>query len=992
MGNIATHAFRKKIPLPLVKTVDILADATHPAMAKFKIVLSLQAVKMEDSRPFGLFVALINNERVLKYMKKNPRAMRYLISNKVTPGADKYMIKKYIGMEDFITDGKIKHIINKREGTGVVVRDVPIDIDIYPSEDQNLWIFCVAYEMDNENGSAKIVGTGGNKKFSIGEPIVEPIMVNGSPPVTTHLYLLNEDDEKYGRKGDAWVGPVHRVGKRYYPGQFRSHDLPRLRRTKVSNQKIKDLRLLQTIEDLDLDNFVVNMRNINKTNFKNYERVKELLGKKYFSRLRYSRSSTGDFKLFFSMDYDAFIDDNCKFAGLFTNKASLKSCYAINEIVVFRSRVNRGSEGSALVDDIVVEKDNMFQEPPRMIGSLKKGNVGLLDVDNNKFLNFLISDPSMRKEDINKFQYTVHFEFEDRSAHVLKKIVQRLRKDFAEFESFMSKFEGLGKKNFDVEEYLRVNAKVIKTDDSWLKLMNEFLASIWFIFGSAGFGGQSPILWKKNLTTMVNPMSATEKTLGEFTETIKDYISDLTRLVEASAVGRSSKKFSARSSISKGNNLIRRIKFVHTPRVVTKSAENGIGFDYLGIGRYVKEGRVGLPQMSYDACNQRLGIELNKYQVANPNSTSVNKYGFLSPQKIHTPYEIQDTSADHLELADGLVILESRKNPSIHQFTANGPVGEDSIKIAAMTSIMGSAGIIIEPLLTPLSDFVESRKAPAEEQNEVPASDYFDPTTFPISNQYIENQVSGSDEATFARMQAMQRKVKALESDLAERLTDGVARNFVPPRVRRTNYIRGSLALTRLNEDRNAFEDLNSFERDINYNSIVRLQVLEGYRDDDVRRPRWGTLTQTRFNELKADGSTVICRLKRCPSVTYPGSSYRLGRFNYLFILGDEPDSQDEVIKTSYRKRYDYYLRRLRRLNTSWTTNINRAAANYGAEYYTPSTMIFDAKWPVRKAIGLKKSKKSRRKALRLARGRPQVSTRRRTTRRGTTRTRRGRY
>jgi len=969
MGNIASGAFTKTIPLPLIKTVDLFSDPVHPLMTKLKITLSLQLAKIESASPFGLFVALITDAALLEELKNNSKTLRYEIVNKKTPSTKHAMIKQYIGVEDFVTDGKIKHIINNRDGIGVVVRDIPLEMDIYAKEDQDLWIYCVAYEMDNDQGNVKIVGSGGNKKFTIGEPVIEPIMLKGVPPATTHLYLLEEDEKGYGEKGEVWVGPVHRYRNKYYPGTQRNDELPTLRRTKVSNQKIKDLRLLQTIEDLDLDNFVVNMRDVNRQNFKNYERVKNLLGKRYFSRLRYSRSSTGDFKLFFSMDYGAFINDNCRFAGLFTNKGSLKSTYAINEIVVFRKRVNKGSAGSELVDDIVPTKINMFEEPSRMIGSLKKGNVTLLDVDNNKFLNFLISDPSMKKEDVNKFQYTVHFEFVDKSAWVLKKIVKRLQEDFTDFESFISKFEGIGKKNFDVEEYLRVNAKVIKTDDSWLKLINEFVASIWFIFGSAGFGGQSPILWKKNLTTMVNPMCATEKTLGEFTETIKDYISDLLRLVESSVVGRSDKKFNARSSISKGKDLVRKIKLTHEPRVVTKSAENGIGFDYLGVGRYVDETDTGLSHLSFASCNERLGGEIRKYQVTNPNSLSINKYGFLSPQKIHTTYEVQDTFAEHLELADGLVILESRLNPSIHSFTSQGPVNEPSIKISLMTSIMGSAGITVEPLTVPLSDYVEGRKDPASEQTQADSSDYFSPTEFPVDDEYLLNQASGSSEVTFAALQAQKRKVKALESDLAERLTDGVAQKFTPPRIRRTYYIRGSLALAKINEDREAFKDLNSFERDINYNSIVRLQVLEGYTDDDIRRPRWRTLTQGRFNELNKEGSTVICRLKRCPSVTYPGNNYRLGRFNYLFILGAEPDSQTDVIKTSYKKRYNYYHRRLTRLNKSWTTNINRGAANYGAEYYTPSAMIFKPKPPPpSRFIGLKKSKKSKRRRLRIGR------------------------
>jgi len=971
MGNIATSAFTKTIPTPLVKTVDLLAFAGGADKIRINIVLSLQLAKIEEASPFGLFVAFVNDLQTLNELKNNERTLRYEIANKVTPSTKHAMLKRYIGVEDFVTDGKIKHILNNDDGTGVVVKDIPIGLGFYPKEDQNLWIYCVAYEMANDQDNVKVVGSGENKKFSISDPVIEPIMLNGVVPVTTYLYWLAESDKNFGKKGEVWVGPVHRRGRRYVAGKESwTRRGPTLKRTKVSNQKIKDLRLLEHLEELDIDNFVVNMRNISKKNFRNYERIKQSLGKRYFGQRRYSRSSTGDFKILFSMDYDAFINDNCKFAGLFINKESLKSCYGINEVVVFRERVNFEAAGSNLTDDIVVKRDDMFQWSPKMIGSLAKGNIKVLDIDDDTFLDILINDVSMKDEGPNKYQYTVNFEFVDKSARVLTKIVRRLQRDFAEFESFMSKFEGLGKKNFDVEEYLRVNAKVIKSDDSWLKLINEFLASIWFIFGSSGFGDQNPITWKKNLTTMVNPMSATEQTLGEFTETIKDYIADLQRIVEEAVVGQSDKKFNVRSGISRGNNLVRKIKLTYEPAVVIKSAANGIGFDYLGIDRFVEESDTGLSRLSFDELNGRMFNEMNKYQVQNPNALSINKYGFLSPQRIHTPYEIQDTFADHLELADGLVILDSNLNPGMNEFTSEGPVGEEAIKVSLMTTLLGSAAITLEPLPSDLTSFIEGRKDPEEDELDSDSDDYFDSTTFSVSGEYLENQASGSSQVAFARLQAQERKIKALESDLAERLVDGVAQKFIPPRIRRTQNIRGSLALAKINEDRDAFKDLNSFERDINYNSIVRIQVLDGYRDGNIRRTRWRTLTQNHLNELKEEGKSVICRLKRCPSVTSPGNLYRLGRFNYLFVLGDHPASQDEIIKTSYKKRYNYYYRRLTRLDNSWTTNINRGAANYGAEYYIPNSMIFKLKRPPPPPPAIKKSKKSKRKKLKRSRAR----------------------
>ena len=931
--------------MPFIKNVDILSDEADPRITKIDITISLQSVKSFESQtmqPFGLFVALVNDGATLKMLKNNEMALRYEIANKTTPATESSMLKRYIGVEDFLSQGKIKHIINERDGTGVVVKDIVVGMDIIIKEEQNLWAYCIPYQMDNKDANVNIVGAANSHKFDIGTPTIESILINGLPPAHTYLYWLRHDVEGYGKRGDIWPGPVHRKGRRHMAGMWHTRKKhPRVRRTKISNQKIKDLRLLQTIEGLDVDNFVVTAQSINRKNFRNYRRVKRMLGRRYFSRLSYARNTSGKFNMVFSFDYDAFIDDNSKLSGLFLNKGSLKSCFKVEDVTVHRKRRNYVSEGSKLCPDAIPEDVALRRHSPRYVGSLRKGGVSTMNMEgNNKFVNFVIGDNTIRKEPLNRFVYDVNFEFTDNTAAILDRITRRLQKKFTAFESYISKFEGAGQKNYDIEEYLRVNARVIKSDNSWLSLINEFVASIWFIFGAEGFGDQSPILYKKNLTTMVNPMTATEKTFREFTELIQDYIGDLRRVISQATVGNSGKKFSARSKVSRRSNLVRKIKYKHRPRPVTKHLENETGFDYLGATKFLNETLGGLSSISYDNIERRFDFELNKYRVNNANVININKVGFLSPWSINTPYEIQETFQDHLELADGLVILDNKQNPSIAQFVSDGSLGETKIKISKMTSILGSAGVTIEPMHNDMQAFIEENKAPSEEENSASPTDYLSPN-FMNDNQYLTTEVSGSEEFRVEHLQSQQLMVKVLESDLAERMVDGVGRNFMPPRIRRTRYIRGSLALAKINQNKEEFLDLNSFERDIFYNSLTKVQVLTGYRHDNIRRPIWRTLTRGMISESREAGTSLICRLKRCPSVTVPGNKYYLSRYNYIFILGSGFTAQNEILNTSYKRRYIYYLRRMRRLDKSRTTNINRGAAYYGAEYYVSDAMVF---------------------------------------------------
>jgi len=952
MGNIATKAFESPIPLPLVKSVEILGTADDTTMAQLKINLSLQSIAKEDGRPFGLFVALINDESVVNNLKDKESALRYEIANQNSPATKSSMIKKYIGIEDFVTDGTIKHVTNKDTGAGVVTREVPINVDIYLTEEQDLWLYCVAYELDSESSDLNKAAIPRSKRFQVSSPVIETIMTRGKASSTTYLFTLAASSEEVGERGDVWPGPVHRQGADYYAGQRPGEGgrSPKLIRTLVSNQKVRDLRLLKAVESLNLNNFVSNAENVNKTNRRNFERFRQTVGKRYFSRLHYSRTTSGEFKLWLAMDYDAFINDHCRLANVFTNKASLRSCYSVSNITVFRHKRSRPDEGSKLASQLTAEDQSKTFESPVAIADLQKGNIVPFDTANDNFVNFLINDTKMKENEINIYEYTLNFEFVDHTAVAISNVVQGLQSCLTEFQAFMSNFEGLGKKNFDIEEYLRVNAKVIKSDDSWLKLINEFLSSIWFLFGQDGFGEQSAEVWKKNLITMINPMSATESSMQRFVEVIKGYVNDLDYLISASPTGRSEAKFNARSTLGTTQNLIKRIEYTHIPRRVLKNTENSVGFDYLGAGTLSSEPAHGFPTISSEAFITRINRELNKYGVGNPNVPEINKFGFLSPYNIYTPYEVQSVGRSGLELSDGLVMLDNNVNPGINLFASDGAVADLDVKLAKMQGIQGSAGITMQPLRENLGSFVDSRKRPAIDQKTSPALDYFAPSASAEIGPN-ESRISASSDSPISSLQFNRSLVRALEGPLSEKLLDGVSQDFRPPRPTRTTFIQGSLALARVVQNAVEFLNLNSFERDINYNSLRRVEFLDGYERNDIRRPNWSTLSQGRLKEMEESGGTILCRLKRCPPMTSPGNSYELPPFNYLFTIGQDFLEKPQMVKPTFNMRQRSYHRRLQSLDKSPVININRPEADYGAEYYSSPGMVFATFIPPKPAL-----------------------------------------
>jgi hypothetical protein len=934
MGNISSTIFNNPLPAVLVKEVLLRGDQTNRAITKIDIKLTLQNMKLEDGEPFSLFVALVTDRDALAALQKNPSALQYEISTPNSPSVKTgRMLKKYIGVEDFFVDKKIRHLLNTRDGAGVTTKEISVGMDIFATQNQDLWIYCIPYQ-SSKGADDKVKQVIGKHRFQFGAHVVEPIFAGGAPPTTTYLYTLAQGGRHFGQKGDVWPGAVTFHKNSYYVKPVFRALGPKLKRSQVSNQKIKDLRVLEIIDGLDLDNFVFNTNNINRSNVKKYEKVKGLLGKKYFSPFQYCRDSKGAFKLFLGMDYNTYIQDNARLANLFANKGSLKSCFTINEVSVYRERKNEISEGSKLTAQPIAPSSDFFVEPPKFVGDLSSA-VATIDMGLGDFLNFVITDKAMKKEEISNFEYTITFEFVDSTAQAVKNIVDRLEMIFTEFQSFMSKFEGLGKKNYDIEEYLRVNADTIKSDDSWVRLIDEFLASILFIFGPETFGNETPLVWKKNLTTMINPMCATDETFREFTETIKGYIGDLRNIVSLPVVGRSDKKFSTRSKVAQTQEMVRKIKYTYKSQKVKKTTDADVGFDYLGIAKFLKESGTGLSGIELDDFEKRMNLEINKYKVANPNVTSINRYGFLSPYRIYTPYETQDTFGDHLELADGLIILENNKNPSISQFIADGSPQEVDLKISTMMSILGTSGIYMEPLFTGLTEHVAAKLSLRDEEQS-DSDDYFDVDAFTLEGQSAEDHVSGSSGVRFRDLQGQKSKMLMLESDLAEKMVDGIAQNFTDFKLLPRPGSAGSLAHARIHQNLEEFRDTNSFERDIFYNSLKKIETLTGYFNDNIRRPKWEVLTAGQLAQLKETDRSILCRLSPCPPVTSAPTRYNLGAYNHLFVLGDGFAGQKQM-RANYLKRYKGYLTRMTALNQSVAANIARPEANYGPEYYVAS-------------------------------------------------------
>lgn len=944
MAELVSATVEKKLPLPLVKSVEIdIVDVTTPMIPKLNIVLSLQSIKMQTGAPFGVFVALINDARMLKSLKDTPGALRYEIMNEQSEAtAGSLMIKRYVGVEDFISNGKIKRIVNKNKGTGVVIKEVSIEMDGFPPPDpkkrnQDLWLYCVAYETSNQDSPGRS-GAPWGSTFKVGSPVVETIMMGGLPPANAYVYSV-------AGTGELYIGPVHRHKGRYMVGANHSEiPHPFLTRTKVSNQKIKDLRFLHNADRLNVDNFLLKGKSLPRKGVKNYERIKPLMGKNYFSEVHHSRDVRGKFKIFFSMDPFSFMNDHLRFANLFTNKASLRSCLTLDNITVHRRSTPfaPGAPPSKLVPRPIAGRNNMFEAPLQLVGTLKDRSITTIDVGNNDgLLNFVIYDPSMRVAEIGSFEYILDFEFIDHSGDALKKIIKQLRRDLDNFKPYILKFEGYGKKNFDHEKYLKDNTASIKADMSWKPLINDFLASILFIFGNEGFGGLAAGRWKGNLIAMVNPTSGTEKTLKLFVKLIEDHIAKLQRLIAPTPVGTSSRKFNVKSRMGPGPKADKKISYRHILSGILKKQESEVGFDYLGM-----RPKKGLSTISTDALAKRGQAESQKYTVSDSSADRINIFGYFSPHTVRTPDTVM-VVAQKVQLLDGIPILNNNLNGSTKMFSQYDPDRKlFESQVVGVKKVLGAAGISLDPLKVELSEFIAMRTTAAETLDK-DTKKIFSEGTFATDNQPAMDKLRGSSAPPRLSPALMKQQITLVRSAFSSEMVDGIARNHhrsaIAPRDSRDS---NSFARTMAQSMPSEVLKQNSFAQALYFNSVARVERLQGYANGDPQRPIWTTLSQEQFDGLKASNTKALCRLKKCSPIVATPNRYELEPYDSLFIIGSGGGGakpQSRLLKPSSTAVFTAAYKSIDALGGATSREMAPGPPDLGVEYSTSESMVFSS-------------------------------------------------
>jgi hypothetical protein len=468
-------------------------------------------------------------------------------------------------------------------------------------------------------------------------------MIHGQVPLNTSIFTLEKDVPPYGLRGEVWGGPVHRTlvgnysrlmaGPKHISGAH-----PFLNTNFISNQKVQDLRFYNDIAKLQFTASDNKSQVTSLRQRKDLEKAAKVVSTPgAVSDCTYSRTMENKLKISFALDFDRLVKENTRLGYFIKNKEALSSCFQIENIRLYRTRVYPNIQPNELTPgkmNICSTSATSTIGSEKLIGSLKDSTVKPITFAGNTsgVINFIATDDDMQNQHIGDFTYRVSIDMVDTTITAASQISRMLSFDLARYNEFLAGADSMGEKGFNIKERIKRNSPHLKAmNKQWERLINSYITAITFFFGNSAFRQFNSLTWRKNLITMVNPANGDLGTMMQVAELVNSFNTNLRGLFAPATTATSANKFNIDSKISAQNSSQRKIVLDHTFRSNYKrDAGAGTGTDYLD-RTMLTEDPGNYTNITYERYFKRISNELVKYNVPRPNDPGVNKFGFLAP-------------------------------------------------------------------------------------------------------------------------------------------------------------------------------------------------------------------------------------------------------------------------------------------------------------------------------------------------------------------------
>lgn len=920
-GSFRVPTSVKSLPRVFVEGVKVFPESS-PDVQKIEITLSLQqrlplisdarswSALLEDgilSGKYMVFAGICRKQSWAKRLFRSSMTAKHAIRS---PQAYKNRVDKH-----YLKISRTGDLTGKADNAGGKVWKRPLTFiyEARPEDIKNCFIYATAYAIDPQSTSISGVDRS-LSAMKISAPVVEALMHYSRAPLYAYSYTLEESSGFFGRKGEIWSGPVY--WSRWQPrGLFAAapnqewsweRKYTPVVRTTVSNQKMLDLRFLNDVRKLSFENTPEQLRALSRRQKKDLEKVQRIIKSPgNISDCKFSRTASNELKIFFSINYERLANQNMRLGNFIESKRGRASCFQIEDIRVYRTRIDPvNTEPNELTPGRISICGGTTQiEAEKFVGSLKDGTVVPVAFDNSPagIAQLVVTDEEMADKAVGTYEYKMYIDAADMSTSAIARIARSLPQFLARYNKFLGAIEHSGQHGSKSKLRARSLKKRMQTDPEfsrsmnaeWKRLINAFMTSIEFIYGARAYGASGALAWRKNLIAMANPANGDIRTMLQVAEIVEQFNTNVQRLFKTATTPTSAKKFNIRSKMTP-HSTKRNLKLEHVFISNYKPAAGSeTGTDYLDTD--LATTNIGnLTNISFSHYTTRVGLEMEKFQVPNPNAPGVNKFGFLTPRRLFTRAGAIDTSTSMIPQEIGNGILNASLSPSSQDSVPTNGVDTEEVYNDEIDNILGFSGVSMVSMQKPLID-VLADPAPISTQTALSSWYTFD-AAFSHDNVQEETAVSGSQ--TFNIQQVRSRLRRARRSDVASYLVNFRALNFrnVPLPIYGSSGA-GSLAAAASEQQPSNVENNSAFGTSINFNSIAEVQYFDGYTTSggvvNLNAPIWRTLNQEKFNRFRDEDSLVLCRTFLVTRPFKIPNMYDLPQYDSLFILGNQ--SAEEV-------------------------------------------------------------------------------------------------
>ena len=854
MLNVSNGVYDTTLPTVLIKEIDILpSDQQQEQIKEFSIVVRalVQTTSPAYNTTFNLNVSAITSEDEESLLSAGDAIKRYAYRQ-----SD---LIKNIQINNLSKEGS-KIYFNSKEDSTIFSKVVEIPIVIKSTIPlQHLSILCFTSEIVTDQQ----LNLGTN--FSISRHLVERVKTAGTVNRTSVVYKLLETVEGFGTEGDVWAGPVHRhIPKGLMAGAThtdRRH--PRLEEFEVPNLKIKDYRTS-----------VVNSLISAKLN-------PPVPSSKYLSNVSYSRTKSGSVRVCADFHFLQYVRNNASLSYLFDNNIALLSVVDVLDIKVYRREVGSTNYGNYLTPLSPVDSQSYEDGfSRRLVGTLATGEVKVLRAnatDNGvDIMPLLVVDNQIKDEIEGYYHYDIEIEINDNSAKIVSEIVGDLQNKIASMQSYNLKFNNYGKKGFDVQQSIFGREAELASDKSWKSALETYISILQFIFG-ANIGPISTGIVAQNMLSFADPRSATENSLAEFNKILNNFIEVMLFKISKKTTGRIGKTQNFNSAIASSGPLVRKLKFVSDIKEnYLNSLSNGTGYDYLGDA--VEQSDGGLSRIGFDNFKNRIINEEAKYEISSSNNIDINKFGFLSPNEVRTnttsfKVEKQNSINKSLDLLQANEVASTKSK----NFKASSDLRNSQSD--AVASLLGASGVMFSPNTVRLRDVINQDVG--NSIRIVDSANYFSSTSnFVKDDKNANSGISGSAESKIKQLSRS--RDNYVDNAFVQFAVQQKAADFKQIKASNEEAIEGSLAYEQLTKSPESFESLNVLEKNLNFNSVVKIEYSVGNGNS------WAPMTAQNFDTLKNSRKPVLCRLSEPKNVLNVPNKFKLEKYDEMFILGDE--------------------------------------------------------------------------------------------------------